>query len=181
MPMNAQSAIPSSRDVQLPRKRITRWGKGAFAGVIAGALSLTVEMALMKGFGSGDMWDAVRLSASVTLGKRAVATSTPFTFDLFFIGVLMCFLFSILYSVILGMLIHNFKPAAALLAGAGFGLLMYFIHFYGLTAFYPWVASSRSWIVLVGHLVFGMSAAWIYIHLHVRQLMREAGLSTETK
>jgi hypothetical protein len=43
------------------------------------------------------------------------------------------------------------------------------------------VASSRSWIVLVGHLVFGMSAAWIYIHLHVRQLMREAGLSTETK
>jgi hypothetical protein len=26
-----------------------------------------------------------------------------------------------------------------------------------------------------------MSAAWIYIHLHMRHLMREAGLSLETK
>lgn len=182
MPTNAQSStITSSRDIQLPRRRITRWGKGAIAGVIAGALILAVEMALVKVFGSGDMWDPVSLSASITLGNRAVAISTPFTFDIFFIGMMMHFLLSILYAVVLGMLIHNLKPAAAVIAGAGFGLLMYLFHFYGLAVFYPWVVNSRSWIVLTMHLLFGMSVAWIYSHLHMRQLMRDAGLSTETK
>jgi hypothetical protein len=182
MPINVQSpTITSSNDIHPQRKRITRWGKGAIAGVIAGALSLTVEMALMKVFGEGNIWVPVRLSASITLGNRAVATSTPFTSDIFFIGMMMHFLLAIFYAVVLGMLIHTLKPAAAVLAGAGFGLLMYFLHFHGLTAFYPWVANSRSWIVVVTHLIFGMSAAWIYSHLHMRQLMRDAGLSPEAK
>ena len=180
MPINVQSpTISSSHDIQPQRKRITRWGKGAFAGVIAGMLFMTVEMGLMKVFGGGNIWDPVRLSASITLGNRAVATSTPFTFDIFFIGMMMHFLLSILYAVILGMLIRKLKPAAAILAGAGFGLLMYFFHFYGLTAFYPWVVNSRNWIVVVAHLIFGMYAAWIYSHLHMRQLMHDAGLSPE--
>lgn len=179
MPINAQSPTIASSHGIPQRKRITRWGKGAVAGVIAGALFLAVEMVLLKVFGGGNIWVPLRLSASITLGNRAVATSTPFTFDIFFIGMMMHFLLSILYTVVLGMLIHNLKPAAAILAGAGFGLLMYLFHFYGLTAFYPWVANSRSWIVVVGHLLFGMSAAWIYSHLHMRQLMRDAGLSPD--
>ena len=167
---------------QLPeRKRIIRWGKGAFAGVIAGALFISLEMALLVLFGKGDIWDPVRLSASITLGNRAVATSTPFTFDIFFVGITMHFVLSILYATVLGMLIRKLRPAAATLVGAGFGLLMYLFHFYGLAAVYPWVASWRNWIVVVTHLTFGMSAAWIYSHLHVRQLMREAGISPQMK
>lgn len=181
MPINVQSPIIiSSRDIP-QRKRITRWGKGAIAGIIAGTLSLAVEMALIKVFGSGNMWDPLRLSASITLGNRAVATSTPFTFDILFTGMMMHFLLAIFFTVVLGMLIRKLKPAAAILAGAGFGLLIYFFAFYGLTAFYPWVANSRNWIAIVAHLIFGMSAAWIYIHLHLRQLLQDAGLSPEAK
>jgi hypothetical protein len=163
------------------RKRITRWGKGAFAGLIAGALFITLEMALLELFGKGNIWDPVRLSASIALGNRAVATSTPFTFDIFFVGIMIHFIMSILYAVILGMVIHKLKPPVATLVGAGFGLLIYLFHFYGLESFYPWVAGWRNWIVIVAHLVFGASAAWIYSHLHVRQLMREAGLSPQSK
>ena len=180
--MNAQSTNISSENAQAlvqaqarKRKRIARWGQGAVAGVIAGALFMAVEMFLMEASGRGNIWDPVRLSASITLGNRAVATSTPFTFDIFFIGMLMHFVLSIWYAVVLGLSIRKLKPAAAVLVGAGFGLLMYWFHFYGLTAFYPWVASWRNWIVVVTHLVFGMSAAWIYSQLHMRQLMCEAG------
>jgi uncharacterized membrane protein YagU involved in acid resistance len=186
--MNAQSTSVSSHDThpliqtRVPeRKRITRWGKGAIAGLVAGALSITVEMALVEACGRGNIWDPVRLSASITLGNRAVANTTPFTFDILFIGIMMHAVLSILYAVVLGMLIRKLKPAPATMAGAGFGLLIYLFHFYGLAAVYPWVASWRNWIVVVTHLVFGMSAAWIYVHLHMRQLMRDAGLSPETK
>jgi len=186
--MNVQSTSISSHNAhpltqaQRPeRKRITRWGKGAVAGLIAGALSITVEMALIKACGRGNIWAPVRLSASITMGSRAVADSTRFTFDIFFLGMMMHFLLSILSAVVLGMLIHKLKPAAATLVGAGFGLLMYLFQFYGLTVLYPWVANWRNWIFVVAHLIFGMSAAWIYIHLHMRHLMREAGLSLEAK
>ena len=42
---------------------------------------------------------------------------------------------------------------------------MYLVHFYGLTALYPWVAEARDWINVVTHLVFGLAAAWSYQHL----------------
>ena len=161
------------------RKRITRWAKGAWSGVIAGALFMTVEMFLTEAFGRGSIWDPVRLSASIALGDRAVATSTPFTFDIFFVGILVHFMLSIWYAVVLGMLIYKLRTAVAVLLGAGFGLLLYFVHFHALTSWYPWVASSRSWIVIVTHLVFGISAAWVYSHLHVRQLMHEAELLSD--
>jgi hypothetical protein len=159
--------------------RITHWGKAIFAGLIAGALFVAVEMFLLGITGKGSLWEPVCLSASITLGNRAVATSTPFTFDIFFVGMLMHFVLSIWYAAVLGMLIRKLPPVAAAIVGAGFGLLMYLFHFYGLTAFYPWVANSRSWIVVVSHLAFGVSAAWTYNHLHTRQLMREAGWSPE--
>ena len=173
--MNARSpAIVSLPETRRARKRITHWGKGAFAGVIGGALFITVEMFLIQAFGGGSIWDPVRLSASITLGNRAVAVSTPFTFDIFFVGMLMHFVLSILYAVILGLLIRKLKPAAALAVGAVFGLVLYLFHFYGLAAFYPWVAGWRNWIVIVSHLIFGISTAWIFSHLHRRQLMQEA-------
>jgi hypothetical protein len=186
--MNVQSTSISSTNAhpltqaQRPgRKRITRWGKGAIAGLIAGALSITVEMALMQASGRGNIWAPVRLSASIAMGSWAVADSTPLTFDIFFLGMMMHLVLSILCAVVLGMLVHKLKPATATTVGAGFGLLMYLFEFYGLTVLYPWVAHWRNWIFVVAQLIFGMSAAWIYIHLHMRHLMREAGLSLETK
>jgi hypothetical protein len=186
--MNVQSPTISSPDAhrltqaQRPeRKRITRWGKGAIAGLIAGALSITVEMALMKASGRGNVWAPMRLSASITMGSWAAADSTPFTFDIFFLGIMMHAVLSILCAVVLGMLIHKLKPPTATMVGAGFGLLIYLFEFHGLTILYPWVALWRNWIFVVGQLIFGISAAWIYIHLHMRHLMREAGLSLETK
>src|SRR5277367_764279 len=96
--MNASSTNISSQNAPAliqgqarNRKRITRWGKGTFAGLIAGALLITVEMLLIGIFGRGNIWDPVRLSASITLGNRAMASSTPFTFDIFFVGMLMHF------------------------------------------------------------------------------------------
>ena len=179
----SRSLWPSPHPVRqqaLPEPgRITHWGKAIFAGFIAGALFVAVEIFLLAITGKGSLWDPVRLSASITLGNRAVATSTPFTFDIFFLGMLMHFVLSIWYTAVLGMLIRKLQPVAAAIVGAGFGLLMYLFHFYGLTVFYPWVANSRSWIVVVSLLAFGVSAAWTYNHLYTRQFNCQPGWSPE--
>ncbi len=174
-----QSTSPLVRAPGSERKRITRWTKGVWAGVIAGGLFMTLEMFLIQVFGRGNMWDPVRLSASIAMGNRAVAASTPFTFDIFMVGMLVHFVVSIWYAVVLGLIIRRLKTGPALLVGAGFGLLLYFVHFYGLTFLYPWVANARNWIAVVAHLTFGVSVAWIDSHLHLRQLMRESGLPSE--
>ena len=174
---SAQAQVPE-RD--LGRKRITRWGKGAYAGIIAGALFLTLEMFLIKVLGGGHLWDPVRLSASIAMGNGAVASERPITSDILFVGLLVHFLLSIWYAVLLGILIHKLKPSLAVMGGAGFGLLMYLFHFYVLAGIYPWVVDFRGGIALVTHLIFGMSVAWIYSRLNVRQLMRESGLKETT-
>ena len=183
--MSAQSTNPANinplTQSQVPqRRRITRWIKGAWTGLIAGTLFLAVQMLLAAVFSKGGVWDALRLSASVALGSQAVATAVPMSFRIFIMGLFVHFLLSIWYAVVLGMLISNLKPATAALVGAGFGLLLYFVHFYGLTHFYPWIVDARNWIAIVAHLMFGISAAWVYSHLHMRELARESGLLSET-
>jgi hypothetical protein len=173
--MRAQEQAPAEG-----RKRITRWGKGAYAGIIAGALFLALEMFLIKATGRGGLWDPVRLSASIAMGNAVVAHERPITSDIMFIGMLVHFLLAIWYAVLLGMLVHTLKTAPAVVGGAVFGLLMYLFHFYVLSAWYPWVVDFRGWIAIVTHVIFGISAAWIYKQLHVRQLMRESGLKETT-
>ena len=172
-----------SRDVSNPpatsplvdRERISRWTKGVWTGLIAGTVLLGAQMFLAVEAGSGTVWNPIRLSASIALGSQAIAASAPFTFGILAIGVLVHFLISIWYAVVLGLFIRRLKYGMALLVGAGFGLLLYFVHFYGLTSMYPWVVNARGWIPVISHLAFGMSAAWVYSHLHMRELARSIG------
>jgi hypothetical protein len=51
---------------------------------------------------------------------------------------------------------------AAIAAGAVFGLVLYFVNFYGMTAIFPWFAMARNWVGIFTHIVFGLIAAWVY-------------------
>ncbi|MDQ3007384.1 MAG: hypothetical protein M3R47_18615, partial [Chloroflexota bacterium] len=53
----------------------------------------------------------------------------------------------------------------AILIGAVFGLILYFINFYGLTAIFPWFAMARNWISIFAHIMFGLIAAAAYKQL----------------
>ena|SRR5579862_1681 len=172
--MSAHSpAIMTMEGPQRPQKRIIHWTRSAFAGVIGGALLITLEMFLLPLAGKGTMWDPVRLSASIALGNNAITMSHPFTFDIFFVGTFMHLVLSVLYAAILGLVIRRMQPPSAVAVGILFGLALYFFHFYGLASFYPWVVGFRNGIVIFSHLVFGASTAWIFSHLHRRQLLRE--------
>lgn len=48
------------------------------------------------------------------------------------------------------------------MVGAGFGLVVYWVNFYGFTEVFPWFAAARNWITVFAHIVFGIVAAWAY-------------------
>jgi ABC-type Fe3+-siderophore transport system permease subunit len=52
--------------------------------------------------------------------------------------------------------------ALAVLAGAGFGLVLYLFNFYGMVNLFPWFAEVRSWTTLLINLIFGISTAALY-------------------
>jgi hypothetical protein len=66
----------------------------------------------------------------------------------------------------------------AVLTGAGFGLVLYLVNFYGMVYFFPWFAEVRGWATLLINLIFGISTAALYWKLgrrgEARQGLQEA-------
>jgi len=60
-----------------------------------------------------------------------------------------------------------------LLAGTVFGLIVYAVHFYGMTAVFPWFAMARNWVSVFVHAVFGLALAWALMPRTMRTVREE--------
>ncbi len=49
-----------------------------------------------------------------------------------------------------------------IMIGAVFGLVVYLVFFYGMTAVFPWFAEARNWVSLFAHVMFGVVLGWAY-------------------
>jgi len=78
------------------------------------------------------------------------------------------FALSIAYGLTLSAFISRLSTAAALLAGAAFGLALYAINMYAFTFFFPWFAAARDWITAATHVVFGVVVAAVYRRCSMR-------------
>ncbi|MBA3579606.1 MAG: hypothetical protein H0W42_06405 [Gemmatimonadaceae bacterium] len=146
-------------------ERSLQWKAAVWAGLISGAAFMMLEMILVPVFGGGSPWGPPRMIAAIAMGKGVLPP--PATFD---IGVLMGamavhFPLSIVYSLILAWIVARFEMGVAVLIGAGFGLLLYLVNFYGFTAIFPWFAMARNWISIFSHIMFGVFAAAAYKQL----------------
>lgn len=135
---------------------------GVWAGVIGGLVFLVLELIMVPVFLGNPMWAPPRMIAAIVMGEGVLPP--PGTFDLVIVTVAMVvhFVLSIAYGLVLGLIIHGMGRGASLLVGAGFGLALYLINFYVLTAMFPWFANARNWVSVFAHIVFGLVAAWVY-------------------
>ena len=87
------------------------------------------------------------------IGLGPSAMSPPDTFDLKIIGVAVVIhmALAVLYGIILAFIIMRMGMAPAVLAGAVFGLALYYINFYGFTKAFPWFADARDGISIFTH------------------------------
>jgi hypothetical protein len=151
-----------------PRLRqLVDWRAAFWAGLIAGAIFLLVNLFVTPLVIGGNAWVMVRLFASIILGEGILAP--PATFDLLALVVALIthFALAVGYSMLIAYIIHRGGLIAGIIGGALLGLALYSINFYTLTFFFPWFFAMRSGAFVAAHLLFGALAGGIYEALEV--------------
>lgn len=137
------------------------------AGVSAGILSTVAQLLLWVAFGEdalGLLWRDSRLTAALVLGHGVLPPPATFDIEVMLAATAIHFLLSILYAAAL-LPVRRSGPAVSLLAGAGFGIVLYFVNMHGFTAIFPWFAEARGGITLATHVVFGVAVSMSYQYL----------------
>lgn len=133
------------------------WKAAAWAGVIAGAVFMMLEMLMVWMFMGQSPWAPPRMMAAMLVGKGTLPPPADFSFVAMAVAMMIHFPLSIIYGVILGWAVHRLDSAAAVLAGAVFGLVaVYLVNFYLVAPMlFPWFIEARNWISVVAHVAFG--------------------------
>ncbi len=141
------------------------WKAAIWAGIIAGAVFMMLEMIMVPLFMGDSPWAPPRMIAAIIMGKDVLSSmEQPATFDpgVMMAAMILHFMLSIIYAIIIGWICRTRSMGISITIGAVFGLAIYVINFYGFTAIFPWFAMARNWISIFAHLMFGIVAAWAF-------------------
>lgn len=151
------------------------WSAAVWAGVIAGAVFMILEMLMVPIFLAGSPWAPPRMIAAIIMGQGVLPPPATFNLGIFIAAMIVHFVLSIVYAIILGWIVHRWRMGPALVAGAVFGLVLYLVNFYGFTSIFPWFAMARNWVSVFSHIVFGLVAAGTYKGLEKAVALPGAG------
>lgn len=154
------------------------WRAAAWAGLIAGAVFLVLEMLMVQIFLGGSPWDPPRMMAAIILGEHVLpmpGQTPPLNAPVILAALGVHFVLSTIYALTLSALLARVRPGTAIAVGIAFGVTLYVVNFYGFTAVFPWFAMARNWVSLFCHAVFGLAAAWAYAALARHQVAPAEG------
>ena len=147
----------------------TDWRAAAWAGVIAGAVFMMLEMLMVRLFMGESPWAPPQMIAAMALGKDVLPppdTYAPFDMKIMLTAMLIHFPLAIVYGLVVGWLVHRFDWAGGLAIGALFGIGIYIVNFYLVApAAFPWFQMAQNWISVFAHAMFGLIAGGAYIGL----------------
>ena len=141
------------------------WSAAIRAGIVAGVVATGAQMVLWWVF-TDDLPEILyrdaRLTAAMLMGPEVLPPPPAFDWTVMAVATLIHFAISIAYSLLLACLIFRLGVVLAVLVGSLYGLALYAINMYGVTAIFPWFSAARDWITIVAHVVFGISLASTY-------------------
>jgi len=140
------------------------WKAAIWAGLIAGAVFMMLEMALVGTIGGQSPWGPPRMIAAMAMGEGVLPPPATFDFGIMMAAMMIHFTLSIVLGVVLGWAISQWRMGliTALAVGTAFGLLVYFVNFYLMTGIFPWFAMARGGISAFAHAMFGLVLGWVY-------------------
>lgn len=148
------------------RRWVIDWSAAIWAGVIAGAVFMILEMLMVPMFMGGSPWGPPRMIAAMVMGEGVLPMpeGPPLTFDMtvMMVAMVVHFLLSVLFTIVLAFVISGMTTGAALAVGSGYGLVLYLVNFYVMTAVFPWFGMARNWVSIFAHIMFGLIAAAAY-------------------
>ena len=124
------------------------WRAAIWAGILAGAMFMILEMLLVQFFEEGNMWGPPRMIAAILMGRTVLPPPATFEAGILIAAMILHFLLSFIYAFIFGWIVSrwNLVMKGAIISGIVFGLVIYVVNFYGFTALFPWFAEARNWI-----------------------------------
>lgn len=151
-----------------------------WAGLVAGAVFMMLEMILVATLGGSSPWGPPRMIAAIVMGEGVLPPPASFDLLVFLAAMLVHFVMSIILALPLAWIIsrQRLSLVASLGAGTVYGLIIYLVNFYGFTAVFPWFAMARTPITLLSHAAFGLVLGWTYHALIVRNFAR---IASETR
>lgn len=78
------------------------------------------------------------------------------------VGVVVHYLLSLLMAAVIALVVHRWGMLVGLVGGAILGLAFYGINYYAMTLFFPWFFAANTPILLISHLIFGLTAGGVY-------------------
>lgn len=145
-----------------------------WAGLIAGVVFMMMEMILVAAMGDSP-WGPPRMMAAMVMGKSVLPPPASFDVMIFTIAMIVHFVLSVVLALVFAWTVfrRHLGMGLALVLGAAFGLLAYFVNFYPVAAIlFPWFAMARNWVTISSHVVFGVILAWAYLALTRRKPAR---------
>jgi hypothetical protein len=143
------------------------WKAAIYAGLIAGLVFIVMEMVLVALVGGGSPLGPPAMISAIVLGPEVLPEQgTP---PEFLTGQIVHFVLSVILAVIFVLIVSRMALGTGALIGIGvvYGIVVYLVNFYGMTAIYPWFAMARNAITFSSHIVFGAVLGWSYGALRV--------------
>jgi hypothetical protein len=141
------------------------------AGFAAGTIFLVLELLAMRFVLGTHPGVLIRMIAAITQGSSVLPPPVAPDVSVTLAAVILHFVMSLAYAVVFAFLAKGRSVRAATLLGAGYGLILYVVNFYGFTMLFPWFAQARDWSSVATHLIFGgvlgaMYAYWAPHEMH---------------
>lgn len=134
-----------------------------WAGVIAGAIMMVLQLVMAPLFLDHSAWAPVRMTAAIVMGEGVLPGQGGGAAGWVVVAALFVhFALSIVYALIGSVLAARLRFWPAVGAGAVAGLVLYFINLYGFTAAFEWFEASRNWVTTFTHVSFGIGVAAAY-------------------
>ena len=133
-----------------------------WAAIIAGFVFMMLEMIMVPVFMGGSPWEPPRMIAAIGMGKGVLPPPATFDAAIMMVAMLIHFGLSVILAFLFAFIARGRAAGIAVGLGAVFGLVVYFVNFYGMTAVFPWFAMARGWIGIFAHIVYGAVLGWVY-------------------
>lgn len=151
--------------------RLPDWAAAAVAGFGAGGILMVCELVWSVLILGSDPWGTLRMIAAMVMGSQVLAVG-GYSLAVVVAGLAVHFVLGISFAIAMAMLFAPLRLDSsvrmALAAGALFGAVLYLFNFYVMDGAYPWFSQLRGWSTAVGHVIFGMTAAFAYLKLERR-------------
>jgi hypothetical protein len=139
------------------------------AGLIAGTVYLLAQTTFTLFIGLQSASEPIQRIAAILLGPDAAPPPAELSLTIVGMALLIHLPLAFVYGRLIGRLVRDVRPFAAVAIGAAFGLAMYGLNFELIAPkAFSWFEASRGAITLFDHALFGAVAAAAFVLLRRR-------------